>query len=537
MHIYIQTELFQVEIAKQEFEFDEAINGYSSPPSADEVHRLAKETFMSRSEFRVWITEALGIAWETLTNDPTNESIAASWDCTGLNLPVDGSQDDKWKIQMLQKYAGVQEDDSDFEIEDLHFKNPLTNTTRGFHKVNAYKMIYQVKKKDDDSDDEEKEKEKIQQFLQSEGEQDVKDDDDIDIDNNKTSKANNKNGKKKKTKTKYSFNNQRLRPQRYKVTLPQNAPIIPIEEPDVTQTAPWNNNNNNNTMSPMSISTTTTSMNDNNNNNNNNNNTSSSQMSVSTISSSSSNNVNNNNSNSNSASSVPYQYVGIHNVYGSNCYISSFIQSITFIPQYKQSLEILQGLNYQAHESDFITQSTWYSYITILRKLHRMIEKILNPMKINPQTAFLTDPSLHLIVINPKKFIDALPLPWNNKRQQDVHEFIQFIYKLLTGVRNNSITKPTIITNSLQSSTYYMTQCKVCSKIRKSPVTKQYTLEVIVIYIYIKSEFKSEYFFPNYYKSEFKSKHFFPNYYKSEFKSEYFIPNHFKSKHILYINK
>ena len=85
---------------------EQAILQYETPPCDTELQMLNKEITMTEGEWRIFISNAVGESWESIVTDTSDKSIAASWYSTGTNLPIDGTQDDAWKKQMLLKFDG-----------------------------------------------------------------------------------------------------------------------------------------------------------------------------------------------------------------------------------------------------------------------------------------------------------------------------------------------------------------------------------------------------------------------------------------------
>ena len=101
---YIRQEIYQ-KMKEQENALMEYVGQCNEPPSIEELDELKKEVQMSQGEFRIFITEAVGNAWDKLLK--CDDIWVDSWLPSGLTLPVSGNQDSIWKKKMIEKYGGT----------------------------------------------------------------------------------------------------------------------------------------------------------------------------------------------------------------------------------------------------------------------------------------------------------------------------------------------------------------------------------------------------------------------------------------------
>ena len=200
MYVYIYLESIQAKIAQQESDYNDALNQYDGPICEQESKDLIQEIAMSSSEWRVFVTKVVASAWESLVTDSKDKSIASSWDGTGLNLHVDGINDRKWHVKMLEKYDGIIAKDDDIDT-DLNVESRGYQRLRAITKLNNPKTAippykHPKDKGNDDGDDDNSEI--LKEFLEetSDDETDISDDDNIEIDMDNNQQINKKKREK-----------------------------------------------------------------------------------------------------------------------------------------------------------------------------------------------------------------------------------------------------------------------------------------------------------------------------------------------------
>lgn len=385
---------------------------------------------MSSGEWRIFLTKCVGESWENLVDDIHDKSISSSWDGTGLNLKVNGQDDKKWHVKMLEKYDGI-------VMNEEEIDNELNRENRGYQKLRAITMLNNGRDtaippfKDDDD----REKISIKQFL-NDSDVYVSDDDDQDDDD--------QDDEEKKLQTNGKF--VRLKKNQYKLTK-FNEYKIPTTEIDMTEMPPYKKiipSSPSSSPPPIAVLT-------NNNNNNNDRET---------------------DSDDDDDKNNEQILVGLKNSYGNNCYQISYIQSMAFLePHFYECLNLLTATNYSAHTNvKFrISANLWSKYFNVMQELKKLIVKINDPSKINIQDIFKivnANTNNKIVVLDPQTFVDSLPAPFNNHHQQDVDEFIGFMNQMYQAVKMNSSQNPTIITSAFRFIINSMIKCMVCQTSR-----------------------------------------------------------------------
>lgn len=117
---YIREEIYQ-KIQEQEEKLMRFIAECDSVPTPERLDALKKEIQMSISEFRIFLTGAVGNAWDKLLE--LEHIWIDSWIPSGLTLPVSGAKDKEWKHTMIEKYGGTSAmDESANEIDRFTLK-------------------------------------------------------------------------------------------------------------------------------------------------------------------------------------------------------------------------------------------------------------------------------------------------------------------------------------------------------------------------------------------------------------------------------
>ena len=472
----LHTEFISNKIAEQENELEKSLNSQTFSMTDDEIKQCIKEHKMTRPEFRVFATKAIGQGWEETCKE-TNNCIEASWEGTGLNLNVHGSQDKQWRDKMMEKFAGQKEakewNKESYEYSKLRFYTKAFNPTSELppHPKKTEHDLYPPNMK-------------LPPLPPK-------------ISQEKASKRCDENIYKLITEAPEIYSGSNKRGTLYDHFVPESSII----------NAEINNNNedNNNDIidsqsNPTAISSTSSTQNVNDTDNNNNNDkeipTSITQLKISDFTSTS--NTTNSDLNSHkSTSKKPYshhitfnpkqfRFVGLHNIYGVNCYQLSWIQAFSHVPDLTRSLPVSSKLIYRKATIHGITDSVYYRSLQTLRHLANLCSKINNPAIIQSQDVFVSDPNERIVTITPLSFIASLPQPWNGTRQQDAHEFQMKMIDLITSVTNNCAPPPSTTFEDLCSfSIQTHLTCHQCSHSRISRTETYLTYEVSSIYTYI----------------------------------------------------
>ena len=133
---YIRHEIY-LKIKEQEKSLEKYIAEFTEPPSPEQLEIIKKLIQMEIGQFRVWLTGAVGRAWDKLVLQ--DDVWTDSWLTSGLTLPVNGEQDEEWITQMIKKYGGtISTDDAPSMTESDRFNLKMRAIT---HLYNEVKMI------------------------------------------------------------------------------------------------------------------------------------------------------------------------------------------------------------------------------------------------------------------------------------------------------------------------------------------------------------------------------------------------------------
>lgn len=424
-----------------------------------QMDQQIKKFKLSAPEFRIFMTKAISEGWKSLVTT-NNEAIVSSWEGTGLNLPIDGKQDAQWRNKMVQKFSGeknaIEWDKQSYQYTKLRF---FTKAWNGKSPADLHSAQTQNIPPGPNQNEDEIFPKQVKNIPPLESFKPTRKTGPPDPNcyNISTIPPEIKLSNKTK-KTMYDYYVKESDIER------KNKGHVLI---DLTE------NDNNNTQYPEAHP-------------------------INFIFEDMKNDeIKDDHSSTNDHLLTIYKWVGLNNVYGVHCYALSWIQSFRLVPEFKAILlnynapqQTHDNEQYNPHQST-IGETIYKRYILILQRLYQICDKIDNPSNISDEDIHSKDSHQQLITLKTKQFLDLLPPPFNQRRQQDVDEFHMKMTEILDSVskKHNDLLTPSgsdLYNDLFSFQTQSNINCHQCKSHRISTTDTLQSLNVeFNIYIYI----------------------------------------------------
>ena len=479
----------------------EGLQQYESTITRNELKDLEKEIKMNSAEWRIYVTNLIANAWEELVENEKDRSIINSWHGTGLNLRVDGTNDNAWLQKMVQKYEGSiirEEDIADQILESAY-------NTRGYQKLRAVTKIMNkgsstalppFKHPEDEDYDSDQDK-WIKGIFENEENDDTSDEEDYKKDNDNNNNKTKKKGKKKRL----SQSLFQLCDQEYH---------IPTKTKDDSERLPhYGKKKNTNNEQKINDNDDNSDQDDDddddsddNNSNDGDDNHSLGHKNKDGSKHNTSNDQDDNDSDDNNSdggdddndddnnNKMMIKYVGLVNPNLTQCYQLSWIQSMALInPHIIKSLNIINNLKYNTdfneEDSEKISVTEWTEIKNMFNHLRKIIIHIIHPELLTFNDVYELNLQEQRAVINPIKFCKSVPSPFCNKDQEDVQEFYSCIFDQMKLLKANSIKQPkrTMINTAFKFVEQINTKCLICnhSRVKLEPQTTLSVCNILLL--------------------------------------------------------
>lgn len=401
------TEVIDNKIGEQEIQLEGILDTVDENMTVKEMDKQIKKFKLSAPEFRIFMTKAISEGWKSLVTT-NNDAIVSSWEGTGLNLPVNGKQDSQWKNKMVQKFSGEKNarewDKQSYEYTKLRFFTKAWNgkSPNDMHSTQT-------------------------QNIPPDPNQDINEIFPKTMDNIPPLEICKPTSRKSGPPDPNCYNISTVPPEvQFSKKIKKTMYDYYVKESDIERKKRnhvlidlTNNNNNNNVANAHALNFIFHDDDD--------------------------DDKDDDNESSNAHLVKVFEWVGLNNVYGVHCYALSWIQSFRLVPEFNAILS-----NYNAPEpideqtsghGSRINQTIYRRCISILRQLYQLCNKIENPSKIANEDIHLQNSSM--VTLKTRQFIDLLPPPFNQRRQQDVDEFHMKMTEIINTVSEHNSMNPT----------------------------------------------------------------------------------------------